>query len=230
MESLKNLLIMTATIVRKRVRNIHLILESLRNQSQCHDVWLWDNDGIASQSKDVAWHVRSSENIRGSGTLMMMRMLESRFWVYMDDDNMPKLTEPDLLRDVLDVVKTQNKDQLVAAHGFRARQGATYQQCQSLDTEEPAKDIRVDMCKFRIVAGWSEPVRDLPFPFPTYNNDLHVSMLLAGKRRHHHLVSSVFHGRMKNLPEGDEAYSKRSDHYPTRDRLMQQWLATANGQ
>jgi len=209
----------------KRRRNVDLMIRAMREQTIDVNLWVWDNDGVASQSMDVDWHIRSSLNVHGAGIMMLFSMLKTPYWAYFDDDYCPR--DNTLFSDILEVVKKRPIDSLVGAHGFNAKPDATYRQSQSADTEEPAKSIDVDMVKFRSVFGHSAGVRGLPFPWPTYHTDMHVSMHMAGSKRHHHHVSGLFRGRMRNLPEGAEAYSNRGNHYATRDRLMKEWLYAA---
>jgi hypothetical protein len=185
---------------------------------------VWDNNGQYSPVIDADWQVRSSQNTLGSGIMYLMSQLTTPYWMYLDDDYGPRLGANDLVTEIVKELAVQPPNRLVAAHGVLMRPGASYRQCCSVQTEEPSQSISVDVAKFRAVAGHSSAVRDLPMRWPTYHTDLHVSMALAVTARRQHLVSRLFHGRMENLPEGSEAYSKKPEHYAMRNSLTQEWL------
>lgn len=208
----------------RRPENVKLIVQRLREQSARPNIWLWDNDGTDLPPSPVDWHIRSSRNVLGSGIMYLMSQLETPYWCYMDDDYVPAATATTLLQELTEKLGDGSPRQLISAHGVRLRKDRTYRQCCNLNTEEPAKDILVDVAKFRIVAGHNDPVKSLPRCWPSQHTDLHISMALAAGQRYSHLVSSLFHGRMDNLPEGKVGFSRQRGHYEGRDRLVETWL------
>lgn len=208
----------------RRPGNLERIIARLREQQPQPRIWVWHNDGLAAPDLDVGWQLKSSRNVKGCGWLAMMHMLETEFFCKLDDDIMPG--DSTLLADAVQRLRPLERDSLLGPYGVKLAAGRSYAQSLSANTELPATSVFADVLKFRMVLGRSAAVRNVPFPFPTHHNDLHVSLWLAGRRRSSHLVSDVFHRRLIDLPEGPHAFSKQHNHWQERDRICQEWLST----
>ena len=213
----------------RRPGNLERILPALQRQTTKPTIFLWDNAADSDYQfewPDIDWVIRSSVNQKCPPRWHMAVEAETPWVMSLDDDLLP--TDDRLLELAVERAEREPPDRAVGPFGFVLNPDKHYVYRKE-GINMPAEDRAVDLVKGRLLMIRTATLRaamqlgDLCGPLGR-EDDLAICGRLAAGRKLHHLCPAVFHGRLKNLPEGAEGISAdKGAHYARRERARRHW-------
>ncbi len=188
-------------------------------------MFLWNNGAAMERLAD--WQVDSTANIGCWPRWWMAARSTTEFVASWDDDLLP--ADDKLLADVVDSASAVGPQVAMGAFGVRLRHGVAYRGCEHVS--EPPIDTPVDIVKGRVLVMRASVLRRaftcVSCASADDEDDIALCGALASGRERPHLLSAVFRGRLRELPQHGVGLVHRPDHYARRERAREEWFTMA---
>jgi len=209
----------------KRPGHLRRIIDRLAVQTLRPTIFLWNNSPEPLSHRAVDWQVDSARNVLCPPRWWMASQAETELVMSLDDDLMPG--DSRVIEDAVAVALEQPVDRAVGPFGVILHTGGAY--FPHRDARCPPQDTPVDLVQGRCLIVRARALREAIKLGDLCGNlgredDIAVCGALANRRPRYHLVPAVFHKRMENLPEGDEALFRRPGHARRRDAARRHWF------
>lgn len=206
----------------KRVENMHLILDSLSEQSAQPTIYLWNN-GEELRHPAIDWHIHSSQNALCWPRWFVASMAYTPYVLILDDDLL--LTDAQALERGIAYMNQHAHIDICGLFGMTISQGTKYTDSPT-QTVVAEQDTFVDIVKGRFVLLRTSALAALHLhPSPPrdvlMSEDILVSGALGKNRTTPHVLPSVLAGTWRNLEE-PHALSHETGHWEQRELAMQQ--------
>lgn len=222
----------------RRPENVARIVDALHSQSAKPLIFMWDNaqDGELAAAgvrrNDFDWYVRSSENVGCMPRWWMAERAETDVVMTCDDDIMP--ADKDLVNDAIcRLLEQPDPWSILTAFGRVLDADKAYEHCRRLpeDWVEAARGGEdCDVALGRMMLLRTDCLRRLRVPHWDARwstcDDIVVSGMMAGGRRLRHWCSTLFQGRLTELPDHDAA-CREPLHFHRREVARRAWCADA---
>jgi len=201
-----------------RPGNVQAILRSLASQTLTHQLFVWDNSPENSFSGRADWVIRSSRNAMCTARWWLAAHAETPWVMVMDDDLVP--ADNHVLADLLEKL-AEHSPAPVGAAGVRLNPSMPYGKCPrfGVNCARISADTKVDIVKGRLFA--TSPVRLERVGFLSLGDedDIAVSAELGGG-----VVIPWLQDRLRDLPTGEEAWSRRPEHFQSREAARRRYF------
>lgn len=216
----------------KRTKNTHRIIDSLRRQTISPIIYVWNNGNEPFENPDVDWVINSNQNVHGHPLHFLYQYASTEFICRMDDDLIP--ADNFVFEDVIDFMLDYGRSQrIVGGYGVILKDGKNYQESTQVGCGPHYKPIEsntpIDIVKGRIMWFRQEFASEIPMEKSHVHVDLTTSFGLSKGRRQFHIIPHFLEGRLHELEDrydngGEGGYSRRNDHYESRNQLTQSWI------
>lgn len=203
----------------KRADNVRLILDSLEEQTERPQVFLWDNSELAFADKRIDWLVRSSRNAKCWPRWWMASQADTDYVMSLDDDLV--LADQHVIKHMVDfmdlaVRHPEPYDRIYGLEGVQLQSGLLYSGSLGKD-EVPTGDV--DVVKGRFMLLRREALTDVGLHWGVTEDDIAISGLLAKGRRRHHRRMTWLWEYVRALPD-PHALCGEATHWQRRDAAV----------
>lgn len=221
----------------KRPENIAHVLNSIEIQTVPTKVYVWDNSG-GNLPLSVGAHplvkmvITPSKNVGCFPRWWMASVCGTEYVCSLDDDLV--FTDENVLADAIDASRNKCPEGIVGFFGWQHVEGRSYHA--SHNVYNAKEDCWADIIKGRFMLFRRALLEKVPLEIPKLprfdglshrEDDIYVSLCIAGGRWGAHLVPGILRERWYDLPQREDASSGKPEHYQYRDKsikAIRQWL------
>ena len=211
----------------KRVENIPIIIDALKNQTVECKIFLWNNAEEEFKDPRLDLVVHSSKNLKCWARWSMASYAETPYVMSHDDDLV--LSSPDSLQSLIDTME-QNyvPGRAIGFNGVKLGNDLSYYPTDRQKSirkigitvgakhhKFPNKNTFVDILKGRLIFFKAADLERIPMHIEPEEDidDIFISSYLAQRNREHHIVTSALNNKVEELTGGSEpmALSQQSN-------------------
>jgi hypothetical protein len=203
----------------KRVENLPIILDALKNQTVECKIFLWNNGEEEFNDPRLDLVINSSKNLKCWARWSMASYANTPYVMSHDDDLV--LSSPDSLQSLIDTMEENYEaGRAIGFNGVKLGKDLSYyptEQQKSIRKvgitvgakhhKFPKKNTRVDILKGRLIFFKTADLKRVPMHIEPEEDidDIFISSYLAKRSRKHHIVTSALNGKVEELKGGAES-------------------------
>jgi hypothetical protein len=188
----------------KRPDNIPLTIKSIRDQSADIKIWLWNNNPADTAQYDVDYQINSPNNFKCWPRWLLGSMVTTKYIFTLDDDL--QIAKPDHISNCIRYIETKPADTILGYTGVILQQNKSYWQSPHITSPDAKRDIQVDIVKGRFMFMRASILGKVMLENEP-QDDIKISSYSK-----HKFIPAMFHGSLRDLPEGTVSLFKQPGH------------------